>query len=278
MENTEAEKVAQQLGDIPQFPDELQQEIERLRSRKFVELEKVKTLHNRLEGKRRSRQCFRVVGPSRTGKTMSCNAYRLRHPPNQAVGKPPTVPVVYIQPPPECKARELFRSILEHLNHQMVNGTVGEIRSRTLRALQRCGVEMLIIDEANRLHHKTFADVRDIFDQLEISVVLVGTRRLDNVIERDEQVKNRFLPRFWFGKLSGNEFKQTVDIWEKKVLQLPVPSNLSSKSMLKILGETTGGYIGLLDMILRESAIRALEKGLSKIDKETLQEVAGEYR
>jgi len=47
--------------------------------------------------------------------------------------------------------------------------------------------------------------------------------------------------------------------------------------MLKILGQATGGYIGLLDMILREAAIRALEKGLSKIDLETLKEVAREY-
>ncbi|MFM6205548.1 hypothetical protein [Planktothrix sp.] len=49
-------------------------------------------------------------------------------------------------------------------------------------------------------------------------------------------------------------------------------------SMLKVLGEATGGYIGLLDMILREAGIRALKKGLSKIDLETLKEVAGEYK
>ncbi|WP_232251344.1 hypothetical protein [Oscillatoria acuminata] len=48
--------------------------------------------------------------------------------------------------------------------------------------------------------------------------------------------------------------------------------------MLTILGQATGGYIGLLDMILREAAIRALEKGLSKIDKATLQEVTNEYK
>jgi hypothetical protein len=48
-----------------------------------------------------------------------------------------------------------------------------------------------------------------------------------------------------------------VEVWEKKVLQLPVASNLSSKAMLKALGEATGGYVGLLDMILREAAIRA---------------------
>jgi hypothetical protein len=48
--------------------------------------------------------------------------------------------------------------------------------------------------------------------------------------------------------------------------------------MLKTLGEATGGYIGLLDMILREAAIRALKKGLQKIDLATLKEVATEYR
>jgi DNA transposition AAA+ family ATPase len=69
-----------------------------------------------------------------------------------------------------------------------------------------------------------------------------------------------------------------VEIWEKQVLKLPVASNLSSKAMLKTLGEATGGYIGLLDMILRDSAIRALKKGLSKIDLETLKESTAEYK
>jgi DNA transposition AAA+ family ATPase len=78
--------------------------------------------------------------------------------------------------------------------------------------------------------------------------------------------------------LSGEEFKRTVEVWEKKVLLLPVASNLSSKAMLKTLGEATGGYVGLLDRILRDAAIRALKKGLSRIDLETLKEVAGEYK
>ncbi|QDZ39257.1 AAA family ATPase [Euhalothece natronophila Z-M001] len=276
--NTEAENVAQQLGNIDRVGADLKAEIERLRGRSLVQLEQVKKLHDWLEGKRHSRQSCRVVGESRTGKTMSCNAYRLRHKPTQEVGKPPSVPVVYIQPPQECPARELFRTIIEHLKYKMVKGTVGEIRSRSLQVLKRCGVEMLIIDEADRLKPKTFADVRDIFDQLGISVVLVETDHLDTVIKRDEQVYNRFRACYRFGKLSGKEFQETVDLWEKKVLQLPVASNLSSKSTLKILGEATGGYIGLLDMILREAAIRALQKGLGKIDKETLEEVAGEYR
>ena len=58
--------------------------------------------------------------------------------------------------------------------------------------LKGCEVEMLVIDEADRLKPETFADVRDFYDKLGISVVLVGTDRLDAVVKRDEQVYNRF--------------------------------------------------------------------------------------
>lgn len=277
MVKDKAQSVAEQLGEIKSLDAKLQSEIERLRHKDLVELDQVLKLHDWLESKRRSRQSCRVVGESRTGKTVACNSYRLRHKPIQEVGKPPIVPVVYIQPPQECSSGELFRVIIEHLKYKMVKGTVGEIRSRTLQVLKRCGVEMLIIDEADRLKPKTFADVRDIFDKLGISVILVGTDRLDTVIKRDEQVYNRFRASYRFGTLLGNEFKETVEIWEQDVLCLPVPSNLGTKPMLKILGEATGGYIGLMDMILREAGIRALEKGLAKIDKTTLKEVALEY-
>jgi len=99
MTDKQAQAVAQELGAIPTNNESLQAEIRRLRGKNFVPLEQVKKLHNWLEGKRQSRQSGRVVGESRTGKTMGCNAYRLRHKPSQEHGKPPTVPVVYIQIP-----------------------------------------------------------------------------------------------------------------------------------------------------------------------------------
>lgn len=278
MPSKEAQAIAKELGDISVNSEKLQGEIQRLNRKGFVPLEQVQILHDWLEGKRISRQSGRVVGESRTGKTMSCDAYRLRNKPKQEAGKPPTVPVAYIQIPQECGAKELFGVIMEHLKYQVTKGSVAEIRDRTLRVLKGCRVEMLIIDEADRFKPKTFAEVRDIFDNLEIAVILVGTDRLDAVIKKDEQVYNRFRSCHRFGKLSGEDFKRTVDIWEKKVLQLPVVSNLSGKTMLKTLGEATGGYIGLMDMILRETAIPALKKGLQKIDLETLKEVAAEYK
>lgn len=273
-----AQEYADDLGKIKPPNESIQKEIARLRRKNIIQLQQLKHLHNWLEGKRKSRQSCRVVGESRTGKTMACEAYKLRHKPKQEIGKPPIVPVINIQPPQECGSRDLFALIIEHLKYKVAKGTVGEIRNRTLKVLERCQVEMLIIDEADRLKPKTFADVRDIFDNLGISVVLVGTDRLDAVVKRDEQVHNRFRACHRFGKLSGSEFKDIVIIWERDILKLPVASNLSSKAMLKVLASATKGYIGLLDMILREAAVRALEKGLKKIDLATLKEVTGEYK
>jgi DNA transposition AAA+ family ATPase len=51
---------------------------------------------------------------------------------------------------------------------------------------------LLIIDEADRLKPKAFAEVRDIFDRKGIVVVLVGADRLDAASERDRQVYNLF--------------------------------------------------------------------------------------
>jgi DNA transposition AAA+ family ATPase len=278
MTNQEANNVAQQLGTLPTVNDAVQEAIQRLNRKGYIPLHQVQSVHDWLEGKRQSRQSGRVVGESRTGKTIACDAYRLRNKPQQVAGKPPTIPVIYLQAPQECGAKELFSVILEHLKYQVTRGTVAEMRDRLMRVMKGCQVEMLMIDEADRLKPKTFAEVRDIFDKLEISVILVGTDRLDAVIKRDEQVYNRFRACHRFGKLSGEEFERTVKIWEQQVLRLPSPSNLTGKTMLKTLGEATGGYIGLMDMILREAAIRALKKGLPKIDIETLKEVAAEYR
>lgn len=97
-------------------------------------------------------------------------------------------------------------------------------------------------------------------------------------MKRDEQVYNRFRACHRFGKLSGEEFKKTVEIWEQKVLKLPVASNLTSKEMLKILISATEGYIGRLDEVLRGAAIRSLSAGSKKVEKAILQEVAKEYK
>ncbi|WP_287456681.1 TniB family NTP-binding protein [Leptolyngbya sp. UWPOB_LEPTO1] len=275
---TQAQEWAAVLGESQPAGAQLQAEIDRLRKKAIMPLDQVSKLHIWFDGKRKSRQSCRVVGESRTGKSVACEAYFYRNKPQQETGKKPIVPVVYIQPPQKCGAKDLFKEIIEFLKHRATKGTISDFRGRAMEILQACEVEMLIIDEADRLKPETFADVRDIYDKLAISVVLVGTDRLDAVIKCDEQVYNRFRSCHRFGKLSGEEFKKTVALWEQKVLNLPVASNLTSKEMLRILTTGTEGYIGRMDEILREAAIRSLSSGFKKVEKKILEEVAKEYK
>lgn len=275
---TQAQEWATILGDCQPTDAQLEAEINRLRKKTIMPLDQVSRLHTWLDGKRKSRQSCRVVGESRTGKSIACEAYFYRNKPQQETGKKPIVPVVYIQPPQKCGAKDLFKEIIEFLKHRATKGTISDFRGRALEILQACEVEILIIDEADRLKPETFADVRDIYDKLAISVVLVGTDRLDAVIKCDEQVYNRFRACHRFGKLSGEDFKKTVALWEQKVLNLPVASNLTSKEMLRILITGTEGYIGRMDELLREAAIRSLSSGFKKVDRKILEEVAREYK
>ncbi len=272
-----AQIIATELGDVTPDNDQLQQEITRLNRRTIVPLEHVLDLHNWLDEKRKARQSCRLVGESRTGKSIACTSYQLRNKPLQKGQETPKVPVVYIMLPTKCGAKELFKEIIEALHYRAVKGTVSDFRSRAMDVLKACDVEMLIIDEADRLKPDIFPEVRDINDKLDISVVLVGTDRLDAVINRDSQVQNRFRSHRRFGRLAGQDFKLTVTIWEEKVLKLPVASNLTSPAMMKIIARATEGYIGRLDEVLREAAIKALSRGHKRIEKDILEEVAREY-
>ena len=274
---TKAESIAKKLGNLEPDDQWLQTEIRRLNRNSVVPLEHLRELHNWLNEKRKARQSCRIVGESRTGKTIACESYKFRNKPSQEGQQTPCVPVVYIMPPAKCSAKDFFREIIEALKYRAVKGSISDFRSRAMDVLKACDVEMLIVDEADRLKPDTFPEVRDISDKLDISVVLVGTDRLDAVIKRDEQVYNRFRAHRRFGKLTGVDFKKTVTIWEQKVLKLPVASNLTKTDMLKILTKATEGYIGRLDELLREAAIKSLSRGKKRIEKNILQEVAREY-
>lgn len=100
----------------PQKPDApSQQQLERLQNHSIVELEMVQQFHSWLDDKRQCRQACRVVGDSRTGKTVACNAYRHKHSEPRSSGEAPFVPVMYLHAPTESGPRELFVGLLEYV-------------------------------------------------------------------------------------------------------------------------------------------------------------------
>ena len=222
---TKAQEIAEKLGKIESEEQWVEQEIARLNKKSTVALEHIKELHNWLDGKRKSRRSCLLLGESRTGKTVACEAYALRNPPLQDGQQIPIVPVVYMMPPPKCGIKDFYKEIMHSLKYRAVKGLISDVRDRGMEVLKNCKVEMLIVDEANRFKPETLTDVRDIGDKLQISVVLVGTDRIKTLLNKRDEVRGRFRSHRRFTILEGKEFKKTVAIWEEKVLKLPVASN-----------------------------------------------------
>lgn len=265
------------MGNGGELDDETRQKlIARLQKRSIVELEQVRQFHEWLDNKRIARQSCQVIGESRTGKTISCEAYQLKHPPHRSGGSAMQVPIVYWQTAPESGSRDLLSGIIDSLQYQINRGTLSEIRSRVHHLLAVCEVEMLIVDEAHRLRPKALEDIADILDKLQIAVVLVGTDRLNAVLTRNEQVQYRCIDKHRYTRMTPTQIAKTSAIWEAHVLQLPEPSCLSSAKMQKLLVPATGGYIGLLDRVVREAAVRSLRAGKSCIEYKILADVVAE--
>lgn len=257
-------------------PVDVSERIRRLGKRQILEIPQMMEFHSWLEGKRLARQSCRVVGESRTGKTISCNTYRYKCQVSQKPGEAPIIPVVYWHCREKLSVSSLFVGLLETLQYQATRGRIPELRERVYHVLRSCQVEMIIFDEAQRATAQAMSEIRDISDMLEIAVVLVGTDRLNAVIQRDEQVLYRFLASYRFSRLDSEEIQEMTALWEEHVLQLPQPSNLTSAKAQQLLLQATRGYIGVLDQILCEAAIRTLQQGKDHIELPTLRRVVKE--
>lgn len=259
-------------GDEP-IPEELMPKLEQLITPSIVELEHIQKIHDWLDSLRLSQQCGRIVAPPRAGKSVTCDIYKLLNKPQKRTGRRDIVPVLYMQVPGECSVGELLVLILESLKYDATSGKLTDLRRRVQRLVKESKVEMLIIDEANFLKLSTFSEIARIYDLLKVSIVLVGTDGLDNLIKKEPYIHDRFIECYRLQLVSEKKFPELVQIWEDEVLCLPVPSNLTKRETLMPLYQKTGGKIGLLDRVLRRAAILSLRKGLSNIDKATLDEV-----
>lgn len=261
--------------ELPDSAD-VNEQIRKLGRRRILELPQMLDFHTWLDGKRLARQSCRVVGESRTGKTISCDTYRLKCKVTQTPGEPPHIPVLYWHCPENLPVSRLLTGLLELMQYQVTQGRIPDLRERVYHVLGSCQVEMIIFDEAQRVSAQAMSEIRDISDILEIAVVLVGTDRLNAVIQRDDQVLYRFLSAYRFSRLDTEGLREMTALWEEHILQLPEPSNLTNDKAQRLLLQATRGYIGVLDQILCEAAIRTLQMRKPRMTLPTLSQVVKE--
>lgn len=189
------------------------------------------------------------------------------------------MPVISIQSPPAPNEKELYISILEKfaMPYRSTSPTA-DLRYQLIHTFTECGVKLLIIDEIHSLLTGTARQQRQIMNclkflcnELEIPIVLAGTKDAVRILHTDPQHASRFDVAelaVWSNNL---EFKRMVGSFER-ILPLKQSSNLTEIGMLNLIHTISDGKIGNVKRLLNDCAIEAIRSGAESITEQAIKD------
>jgi len=132
-------------------------------------------------------------------------------------------------------------------------------------------IDLIIIDEVDRLNYKTLEIVRDIYDQLDIGVVLIGMPGIEKRLSRYPQLYSRIGFSHQFEKLSNDELKHALEYrWDELSLPLSYEDFEDYESINTVIKITNGNF--RLVQRLFSQTIRIMEiNELNKINVEVIE-------
>lgn len=223
-----------------------------------------------------------IVGETNNGKTLLVNKFAKKYEAFVDEEKQEIhSPVVLIQAPPVPNERRLYDIILNRLHAPFkLNDRAHKKLFQVMRLFRHMNVRMLIMDE---IHHilagssskqKEFLNViKYLANELQISIVGVGTKDAFRVIATEPQLSNRFEPAVLPKWELNKEYLRLLASFEY-VLPLKKRSQLTQKNLaIKVLSMSEG-TIGEISKVLRKSAVQAIQTGKEHIDIKILNSIS----
>jgi type II secretory pathway predicted ATPase ExeA len=231
-----------------------------------------------------------VLGEAGTGKTSLCRWLVMRYP-MRRLSEGDRIPVLRIQIPPAATIIGICDAFLRALGDPSPNqGTTTAKSQRVVTLCRNCGVELMLVDEAQHLQDrgsaKTHYQVADFFknliDEISVPTVMLGLPRLVELLQTNDQLRRRFSRRIWLA-LGQSE----TDSIETECLQLflslaslidvPVRSApFGPGEMGRRIYFACDGRVAYVKKILFSALRRSLEQGHDVIDAELLQRAFSE--
>lgn len=222
-----------------------------------------------------------VVGDTNNGKTMLAQRFKNLHPAvDNPSGEGILAPVLLVQAPPVPDEGRFYNALLEMLFAPYRPGErVDKKQFQAIKLLRYVGLKILIIDEIHHIlagnlnRQKAFLNViKYLGNELQISIVGVGTKDAFRALQTDPQLSNRFepvsLPRWEM----DHDFQRLLVSFER-MLPLKQASNLAQQEVASLLYGMSEGYIGELSRILSEASALAIHSGTEQISIKLLQKV-----
>lgn len=232
----------------------------------FITTDRASECFRWLDELRILKQCGRIIGPRNVGKSRAALHYRDEDKKR----------VSYVKAWSASSSKRLFSQILKDINHAAPTGKRQDLRPRLASSLELFGLELVIIDNADNLQKEALLDLKQLFEECHVPIVLVGGKELDDILQ-DCDLLTTFPTLYEFERLECNDFKKTLSTIELDILSLPESSNLAEGSIFEILAGRTGGRMGILVKILTKAVLHSLKNGFSKVDESILDKVASRY-
>jgi type II secretory pathway predicted ATPase ExeA len=213
-----------------------------------------------------------LIGESNNGKTMLASRFVERH---KSVADSSKIRVLMVQAPAAPDENRFYAGILEALGAPYrPHETAARRQIQVLHLLR--SLEMLIIDEIHHILAGHYAKQRYFLNvlkylgnDLQISLVGIGTLDALRAVNTDEQIATRFEPVAIPKWEWGQEFRMLLASFEC-VLPLAEPSRLAAELLGKRLLAMSEGTIGALSSLLNRAAAVAIRQGRERIDEKTL--------
>ncbi|MBD2357009.1 ATP-binding protein [Tolypothrix sp. FACHB-123] len=241
-------------------------DIEEIFRTSFITTDRASECFRWLDELRILKQCGRIIGPRDVGKSRALCHYRDED----------KKQVSYVKAWSASSSKRLFSQILKDINHAAPTGKRQDLRPRLAGSLELFGLELVIIDNAANLQKEAFLDLKQLFEESNIPIVLAGGKELDDILQ-DFDLLTSFPTLYEFERLEYEDFRKTLSTIELDILALPEASNLSEGMIFEILAESTGARIGLLVKILTKAVLHSLKNGFSKVDQGILEKIASRY-
>ncbi|WNC95315.1 TniB family NTP-binding protein (plasmid) [Paraburkholderia sp. FT54] len=240
-------------------------------------------LERLFETPRRDRMpCLLLHGDSNIGKTKIMAKFRRAHPSefDERSGVE-HCPVVAMQMPPTPDQHRFYSGLLFELGapHNAAAG-LASLERLAREILKRMSPRMLVVDEVHHLLAGSYREQRAslnllkfLANDLQISMVLVGTRDAVLALQTDTQMISRYRP-FEIPRWRESDGLRRLLAAFERVLPLRKPSDLARREIVQFVLSATDGLTGEISALLNDAAELSIRNGDEFIGIAHLEQVS----
>lgn len=220
-----------------------------------------------------------ILGHSGAGKSTLIEHYELLYPRVHAP-EGTRIPVLRVSVPSSPTTKSLAEAILVALKDPKAHrGTASEKTERIEAWLERCGVELILLDEFQHLFYTpSLIGYRDVTDWLKrlisntnVAMVACGLPEAALVVESNEQLARRFSARIQLSSFvldDEDDFREFRGLLRslQALLPLPLEIPLYESNLARRMHVASYGLVDYLGKVLEGAVSAAVAARLSQID------------